>query len=236
MTLTLFLVQIGTTKGTGGDVLILEEAAYCDEGFFYETVAPILSVGSASLVAISTLTSEINFYTRLIQMVDPATERPLFAIRCIELCCDRCKDEGKQTECVHMLHLVPMWQSEERHRKLKIMMQDRPDLIQSELAGLAFDSLQQVFRKSDIAIAMDLTAYIPENNPTVFVVVDPAAGGPQSDYAVVSISRYRGCITVRDLPHKLMRRTMRPRRHGQNWTGWTLVGSCTCTPSAFGDS
>ena len=54
-------VQIGTTKGTGGDVLILEEAAYCDEGFFYETVAPILSIGSASLVAISTLTSEINF-------------------------------------------------------------------------------------------------------------------------------------------------------------------------------
>ena len=66
-------VQIGTTKGTGGDVLILEEAAYCDEGFFYETVAPILSIGSASLVAISTLTSEINFYTRLIQMIDPAT-------------------------------------------------------------------------------------------------------------------------------------------------------------------
>ena len=25
-------MQIGTTKGTGGDVLILEEAAYCDEG------------------------------------------------------------------------------------------------------------------------------------------------------------------------------------------------------------
>ena len=29
------------------------------EGFFYETVAPILSIGTASLVAISTLTSEI---------------------------------------------------------------------------------------------------------------------------------------------------------------------------------
>ena len=26
-----FALQIGTTKGTGGDVLILEEAAYCDE-------------------------------------------------------------------------------------------------------------------------------------------------------------------------------------------------------------
>ena len=115
--------QIGTTKGTGGDVLILEEAAYCDEGFFYETVAPILSVGNASLVAISTLTSEINFYTRLIKMVDPATDRPLFTTRCIELCCEKCKEDGKAHECVHMLHLVPAWQSQERHRKLKIMMQ-----------------------------------------------------------------------------------------------------------------
>ena len=38
--LTRCRVQIGTTKGTGGDVLILEEAAYCDEGFFYVTGAP----------------------------------------------------------------------------------------------------------------------------------------------------------------------------------------------------
>ena len=106
-------------------MLILEEAAYCDEGFFYETVAPILSVGNASLVAISTLTSEINFYTRLIKMVDPATDRPLFTTRCIELCCEKCKEDGKAHECVHMLHLVPSWQSQERHRKLKIMMQVR---------------------------------------------------------------------------------------------------------------
>ena len=68
----------------------MEEAAYCDEGFFYETgmssqssklvqpttdvtttVAPILSVGNSSLVAISTLTSEINFYTRLIKIKFP---------------------------------------------------------------------------------------------------------------------------------------------------------------------
>ena len=50
----------------------VHEAARADtaptQGFFYETVAPILSVGSASLVAISTLTSEINFYTRLIKV------------------------------------------------------------------------------------------------------------------------------------------------------------------------
>ena len=189
-------MQIGTTKGTGGDVLILEEAAYCDEGFFYETVAPILSVGSASLVAISTLTSEINFYTRLIKMLDPATGRPLFVTRSIELCCEKCKEDGKSHECVHMLHLVPSWQSQERHRKLHVMMQDRPDLIKSELAGLAFDSLQQIFRKFDIAhmMAADPLPFVQDQ--TVWIVIDPAAGGPQSDYAVVSIVRQRGCVTV----------------------------------------
>ena len=37
--------QISTTKGTGGDVIILEEAAQVDQGFFYETVAPLLLMG-----------------------------------------------------------------------------------------------------------------------------------------------------------------------------------------------
>jgi len=193
------MLQIGTTKGTGGDVLILEEAAYCDEGFFYETVAPILSVGNASLVAISTLTSEINFYTRLIKMVDPSTDRPLFVCRCIELCCAACKEEGKTAECNHLLHLVPSWQSEERHRKLKIMMQDRPDLIQSELAGLAFDSLQQIFRKVDINNMFSQKPLPLTQNSTVWIVVDPAAGGPSSDYAIVSIVRQKGIVTVSEL-------------------------------------
>ncbi len=66
--------QVSTTKGTGGDVIILEEAAYCDPGFFYETVAPLLLIGRTSLLAISTLTSEINFYSRLIKMKDPMTQ------------------------------------------------------------------------------------------------------------------------------------------------------------------
>lgn len=76
-------------------------------------------------------------------------------------------------------------------------MQDRPDLIQSELAGLAFDSLQQVFRKSDVAIMHDTPPLPLEKNTLVWLVVDPAAGGPQSDYAVISVCRIRGTIVVR---------------------------------------
>lgn len=87
----------------------------------------------------------------------------------MELACQTCKDNGKATDCKHMLHLVPSWQSSEKHIRLKKVsvymlasfqcpdarvdnlaniqvMEDRPDLIASELSGLAFDSLQQCFR------------------------------------------------------------------------------------------
>jgi len=76
------------------------------------------------------------------------------------------------------------------------MATDRPDLIQSELAGLAFDSLQQVFRKVDINFAFEAQPLELTDNQTVWLVVDPAAGGPSSDFAIVSICRSRGCVTV----------------------------------------
>lgn len=107
LTTHLCLTQISTTKGTGGDIIILEEAAYIDPGFFYETVAPLLIVGNTTLLAISTLTSEINFYTRLMKMKDKVTNQPVFTFLSIELACAACKADGKASECVHMLHLVP---------------------------------------------------------------------------------------------------------------------------------
>ncbi len=64
----------------------------------------------------------------------------------MELACQKCKENRKATDCKHMLHLVPSWQSSDKHVRLKKVMEDRPDLIASELSSLAFDSLQQCFR------------------------------------------------------------------------------------------
>ena len=64
-------------------------------------------MGNTTLLAISTLTSEINFYTRLMKMRDRVTGQPMFTYLSVELACAACKAEGRATECVHMLHLVP---------------------------------------------------------------------------------------------------------------------------------
>jgi hypothetical protein len=178
-------------------VIILEEAAYCDPGFFYETVAPLLIVGRSCLLAISTLTSEINFYTRLMRIKDPNSGCTVFKTFQIELVCASCKEAGKAAECTHMLHLVPRWQSSQKHEKMKLVMQDRPDLIQSELSGIAFDSLQQAFRGEDIERMFTVPAAAPCTGGRIYMFIDPAAGGPQSDYCIMTMIRTQGIATVR---------------------------------------
>lgn len=181
-------------------------------------------MGNTTLLAISTLTSEINFYTRLMKLRDRLTGKPIFTFLSVELACAACKAEGRASECVHMLHLVPRcvrflglsldvlvgpgfphksswrgrrrWQSADRHVKLKTIMQDRPDLIESELSGLAFDSLQQVFKAEHIEVMFKQPIPPPIINEDVHIFIDPAAGGPYSDYAVLSATRQKGMITV----------------------------------------
>jgi hypothetical protein len=159
-------------------------------------VAPLLLIGNTSLIAISTLTSEINFYTRLLRMRDKVTGLPLFTSISVQLACRKCIEDGRAAGCVHMLHLVPRWQSSDRHVKLKTIMQDRPDLIESELAGLAFDSNQQIFKTTHIEIMFSQPPPQSILNEAVYTFIDPAAGGPQSDYCILSVTRHKGLLTV----------------------------------------
>jgi hypothetical protein len=75
-------------------------------------------------------------------------------------------------------------------------MQDRPDLIESELSGLAFDSNQQIFKTSHVETMFNQPPPVPVLNEAVYTFIDPAAGGPQSDYCVLSVTRHKGLLTV----------------------------------------
>lgn len=58
--------------------------------------------------------------------------------------------QEKSSQCMHMQHLIPRWHSDEKHRRLKTIMSDRPDLIDSEMGGMAFSSIDQCFRATDL--------------------------------------------------------------------------------------
>lgn len=189
--------QVATTKGTGGDVIILEEAAYVNSGFFYETIAPLLCIGNTSFIAISTLTSEMNFYTKLISKIDPLTNQPVFKSCQIQLACQQCIENEKGYECLHLQHLIPRWQDGDKHRRLKTIMSDRPDLIVSEMGGVAFSSVDQCFRFCDLKrmFNYDVELNIEWDLP-FFVCIDPCAGGEHSDFAVVSFIYLHGAYQV----------------------------------------
>ena len=159
---------------------------------------PLLIVGETTLIAISTLTESVNFYTRLIRLRDPVTQKPVFTVHTVELCCEKCKAEGNEASCIHLLHLVPRWQSQGRHSMLRVVMEDRPDLIMSELSGLAFDSTTQIFKTELLDIFFTQPPPVHQINEDLHVFIDPAAGGAFSDYSVLSISRQKGLITVRE--------------------------------------
>lgn len=156
-----------------------------------------------------------SFYTRLFKIKDPITGQPCFSQLQVTLVCEQCKEDGMAAQCKHMLHLVPQWQSSVRHERLKEVMADRPDLIQSELAvflfyfhlsshfftdmlvqGLAFDALQQCFRAADIDSLLTMKPPSLEWKQPVYIIIDPAAGGPRSDFALISIIRHKGMATV----------------------------------------
>ena len=47
--------RVQSLKGVAGDIIILEEAAYCDQGLISEVVVPLLSMSKSVLLCISTL-------------------------------------------------------------------------------------------------------------------------------------------------------------------------------------
>ena len=63
--------------------------------------------------------------------------------------------------------------------------------------GLAFDALQQCFRTADIDVLLTMPIPPLEWKQEIFIIIDPAAGGPQSDFALLSMTRHKGIITVR---------------------------------------
>lgn len=173
---------------------------------------------NASFIAISTLTNDMNFYTKLISKVDPGTNQPLFKSVQIQLACQKCIDAERGHECTHNMHLIPAWHTEDKHDRLKTIMSDRPDLINSEMSGVAFSSVDQAFRQCDLKRMFSNCPPIElPVNPQLMVCIDPCAGGQFSDFALVSLVYENGIFQVlparvRGVPACALMRLMRTRQ------------------------
>jgi hypothetical protein len=170
-------------------LIILEEAAFIQEGVFYEVVAPLLGVNNTTVLGISTPNGEGSYYSALLELNGPG-DLPLFRVIKVGLACAACQEANAAASCTHMAHRLPVWKSAARMTKMACIMANKPDLFARENQGLVTNDAGCVF---DSRLVRDMFApeqrvVLDTNSPIdmVFMAIDPAGGGAASNYAVVS--------------------------------------------------
>ena len=198
------------TKGTGGKVLILEEAARLDPKVFQETIAPLLGVAYTALLGISTPMEEDNQYSQMMNMKDGDGSN-LFRTLEITLVCDACKQKGDKTamvSCPHMSHEVPPWkQDSERQNLVKALMSTDPALLLRETAGLTTSSANVAFSTNAVDCFERRVRGSHADDSAVseiYIAVDPSGGG-NSETAIMSC-----CFTA---DFTLVVRTVTEKKH-----------------------
>ena len=122
-----------------GDIIVLEEAAYCDPGLISEVIVPLLSMQQSCLLCISTLLESGNHYSRMFELKDQLGE-PLFETISITLVCDDCMKTDHPENCTHKLAEMPRWLSSAKMEVVKSLLSEDPAMLLRESMGIGADS------------------------------------------------------------------------------------------------
>lgn len=170
-----------------------------DLGVFFNVVVPLIEMDKASLIMISTPVDAYNFYSRLLQLKDPAGN-DVFLKYEADLVCPRCWAGPRPQDCRHRLRLLPRWKS---RRKMDVVAL----ILEGQLQTLLRESMGMVTEETGGA----LSPYVPrllEREPWrpdgtefpkyVLTACDPnAEDSPYSSkMALVSLTHARGQFTV----------------------------------------
>jgi len=183
-----------TLRGVGGQVLYLEEAAYLDLAVFYEIVVPLLEMDTTALIAISTPSDSLNFYSEMFELKD-AQGDPFFRTINVSLICDACKAAGKGSSCTHNQDLIPPWKSAAKLDMVRALYADQQDLMVRESMGSITDDAKSLFKSDEVMAVMRATVQLPCTPDFVFIGVDPNGGG-SSMMAIVSVVLHEECAYV----------------------------------------
>jgi hypothetical protein len=175
--------------------VIIDEAAYINEGLFFETICPLLEMKTASMIAISTPLEETNYYSKLLRAPDPDYPgRTFFNTIEITLICEDCRKLEKAEDklsCNHMTeYMTPSWKSttaNTRFKELYKYMEQQARALRENM-GLQISDNKPVFSPQDIDSCFDAEPLRCKSTPShIFICVDPSGGSASiSDYSVVS--------------------------------------------------
>lgn len=188
---------VKTLKGVSGTIVILEEMAVIDPRVLYEVVVPLHQIDITSIIGISTITEEHNFFNKYLDKRDSNGEL-LFAVHRIYLACKPCRDAGIAEKCNHNSFLLPQWSSARKRKIINCIMSDQTELLNREIGGIANALHERAFPSNFVnELEKRKPHFASKSNyyPYVFISIDPNAAGRNSDFAITTSIRYNG-ITV----------------------------------------
>jgi hypothetical protein len=173
-------------RGVGGDLILLEEAAFMPIKMFHEVIVPLLELETTALICISTPQDSSNFYSMMFEMVDQAGEKLFNQIE-VSMVCEDCKVGPHPENCTHMKHLLPKWKSGGKQDMVRQIYGDNSADMLRESMGVTTNDSSCVFDDKWLNVFASRPTYTPANTPQyIFVAVDPNGGG-DSQMAIVSL-------------------------------------------------
>lgn len=173
-------------------MVILEEAAFVDQKVFSVVVGPMLMVEHATLIGISTAQDGFNYYSMLLDLIDPRTNEPRFRVIKVGLACDDCASKNKAETCEHRTSRLPPWQTVERHNMLRQIMGDNTAAFAREAMGLVASSDHFMYKEYIKTLVTQPQLTFERRPGVIFFAVDPSGGGTQSDFAIMITTFYQG--------------------------------------------
>ena len=158
---------------------------------------PLLELDRTALICISTILDPCNYYSKLLELKDENGDS-FFQVHRFTMACDACIEAGTPEQCTHMFRELPPWQSARKHRKIRAMMADEPELLMRETQGISSDLHQRAFPQKFVR---QWTMRAPFDHGArdavrhVVLAIDPSGGG-SSHFAVVSCFYHLGTMAV----------------------------------------
>jgi hypothetical protein len=207
-------------RGTGGDLIILEEAAFIPQDVWLEVVIPLIEVRNTALVAISTPLDSSNYYSTLIAMKDE-DGKDVFDVLQAQAACAACVEQlDDPSKCPHVQLERPSWKSKEKQQVVKAMYEGNQQTLMRESMGIVTETSGGVFLKQCVKhLFSKPRVQFSAGVRHIYVAIDPCGGG-ESKFAMCSVYKENGSMVVVGLDdakitgHTDMKDTILRHMHG----------------------
>jgi hypothetical protein len=166
---------------------------------FYQVIIPLFEVKNAALICISSPLDRVNFYSKLLNLVNPLTKKSIFITYQLRLACEMCMKTEHPSKCKHNLKYIPFWKSESKLEIVKLIMEEMETVLQRESYGIISDSMSSLFPQYAIKEFQNKSLYEPNiysGAKTVLITCDPNEGGPNEFSLIASVNLYGQIILV----------------------------------------